>query len=757
MPRIPIGQEQQRINPGSPVSIGNTSDARLLGSAVAGVGAGLQDFATQANRVREAQIQVDLDTKKIQLDQAAQIASEEAIRSNEPDKVAHYNKVFQDRVQKIVGDDTSDPVYSRANIYAQRVQTLGETHTQVMVDKENEKKLLDSTQQLLNSHIDQIRNDPTNAAAYMQAGQGTIEKLGASGVVKGDSIVAAGKAFRQDAALALIEGYKNKKQYNAAYRLLTATAQDPNQPPDLSVSLKPSEALAAGFIDQNKFNELVKTGKDYSYQLTDSKGGKLSSEETQLMLSLNPKAKSALIAQVQAHALNDQMMRVGELNARISGMEQSAMNGQPLSTKDINETLGVINAMPGPETHRELLRNKVLLMNETAQAANLMKTMDSSKMQAFLDEKAKAINSTGTGDKFITYGQRQNAIGLMESTAATILKQRMEDGAGAAISSFPDMQASYFASKDGNPQATQSYAAKVLATQSNLGIPQEMQRILPKADALELGKRFKATNDPDMLVALLNDTKGRYGEYSSRVLGEAVKTDRALEPLQLMLLSENPAWQRKISENYLNGKNIREAFKKSQPEGALQNLEVQVGASLGQFNRIMSQAYPDGSASGFYDALVDHGVLETIKTANTGGGSSRTVRNSMEELLSNFQVASGGRSTVIAPATSNGLAVDRNVVEGFLEHYSSPEGIKQLGLKGLGGEREDTKLTQIAAVGKWIPTPDLSGVAFTLAGEVARRADGSQVIYKYSDIMKNPPPKQPAGKKYRFDQLFLGR
>ena len=115
------------------------------------------------------------------------------------------------------------------------------------------------------------------------------------------------------------------------------------------------------------------------------------------------------------------------------------------------------------------------------------------------------------------------------------------------------------------------------------------------------------------------------------------------------------------------------------------------------------------------------------------------------------------RSTVIAPATSNGLAVDRNVVEGFLEHYSSPEGIKQLGLKGLGGEREDTKLTQIAAVGKWIPTPDLSGVAFTLAGEVARRADGSQVIYKYSDIMKNPPPKQPAGKKYRFDQLFLGR
>lgn len=740
MPRIPLGQFQQRINPNSPVDIGSTNDARLAGNAISGVGSGLMTLGQQAERVEEAGRVIELDNQRMEINQAARLSMDEALRSGEVDKAAVYNRVYEKRSKAILKDPDANPVYDRATSYAERARITTETHLQYEAMKQRSVEVLDKTRVNLNSKLDSIRENPEEAALHFRGGKAVLDEIGGISVVDAKDVTRMEAGFREEAGLALVSGYANKKQYSKAYSLLRALAKDPNMPPDLTISLKPNEAMDAGYIDAKQYGELVQSGQDYTYQLTDPKGIKLTPEESQLMLSIPSEKKSALIKQIQQKAKIENIMRMGDINSWMRGATSAALEGKPPTDAEYKAKLVQAQSIENPEQRKTLVNQLQMNKQMGIAAQEMQKAGSNADIDKYFMDAVSKIKTTGSGDKYQVKDQQNKAIEALGQVYNAVKKQRKEDPSLAFIRSDDEINKQYQMTLDGNPEASQAFGAMMSARQKHAGMSDAV--ILPKAASLEIGKQLMGTRNPDMLQKLVGGIEKQWGEYAPQVMREAIKTDTSLEPLTLMHVDSSPAWRRSLAENILNGKEIRESYVKMSSTAMYNSLKKSVTGGLAPINDILSSQYPGGSTAKFFNNLVDN---VTIDAAKNGGNADDIVKRVKDKL----RRANSNNGSVIVPGVESVVPVEQ-----YMRKSLQPENVEKLGIAHLPNDPQQraNHIMDIVNNARWVNTPEFDGLY--LKGQRGFYVDpsGNNIKVKFSDMFKEYVPASSRNKT--FDETF---
>lgn len=229
MPKIPVYTPNQRIDASTPVAAVNTTDARMMGEATAGLGAVMARLGdTLDNTSKRAAAQEDAYTIKIaaseyQLGLNLARAQQKTMAIDPEDEASGVTGVerFKQNTQKMRDDIVAKlPARLRTGFLAVASEDFTSTATGVLADEvdKREKSVMVLRQENINNQAEIARKDPTQAGLVLARIERDIQE---------DALIPAAQKpaeilkAKQQAAKAAMQGLQLSGKWEQAEKALT--------------------------------------------------------------------------------------------------------------------------------------------------------------------------------------------------------------------------------------------------------------------------------------------------------------------------------------------------------------------------------------------------------------------------------------------------------------------------------------------------------------------------------------------------------
>lgn len=226
MPKIPIQQQPQILNAGSPVPIAGTGEARMEGEAISQFGRGLASFADAREKTKNLLAQVQMEEADSEFDTMTREAIDLA-----RGQIKDNPGMFGDQARKdfvaahkekmtAIAERVENPLYKRMWL-AKANQKLTAFGEEVGNEQwKNEVKFTgEKTQEIVNTHVMNAAKDPLKRDESIIRAQSVIDSVGDeifAPVVKRE--MREGLSVRVDSAI--VEQYKTDGKFELARKYI---------------------------------------------------------------------------------------------------------------------------------------------------------------------------------------------------------------------------------------------------------------------------------------------------------------------------------------------------------------------------------------------------------------------------------------------------------------------------------------------------------------------------------------------------------
>jgi hypothetical protein len=354
------------------------------------------------------------------------------------------------------------------------------------------------------------------------------------------------------------------------------------------------------------------------------------------------------------------------------------------------------------------------------------------------DEQAALVKSyepkPGT-DGYADAAKRQDVLAKAIDQAN---KEKQQDPASFAINRLAASGDAYKAFSDatGADDATRSaaarkYAATTLMEQGHVGIPSEMQQILPQGYADGFTKQIQKaadSDDPQARVGLIDQVQreaAMWGEHWPQVMGQLAPNTQPI--VRAIAAGADPVAMTRLLS--LGKDENPQQLLKEQSETKANDLTIAVNSEMAPFLRTLVGRQRDRDYTGYYNLAQKLGALYV----RDGKSGSDAARDAFTALIGNRY---DFRDTYRIPKSAGVSADD---VQAGAQAARSGIGSGEIGVTpaindvGVSDVAADSR-QKFARDGKWVTSPDNSGLNLAYGDKFVRRADGKPLLMSWSQL-----------------------
>lgn len=773
MPIIPRIQEQAQMNPSSPVPVRGAASAGVASASEADVGGAIAKFGQVVMQHYEKQQDMaqsnSYELAATRVEAAYSTAYDQAKKQSAPDGsdfVQKFNDISTPMVEEAKkGGPTQGAYVDKLNTTQEVMRTKIQARAIVEGASMLEQHNADGAIKIGDAFADSVTQNPTAdmVASRKQSYGSYLDDKVTKGIFDPKTREKLERTFDEKLGLSYIQGLAIKGSYGQAVNALKANQQDPS----FTTKLNPDDAKAAGLIDSTEAQELKSKGQTYDIPtLTKSDGAKLTPELSAALGAIDPVRKGNLIMQLKNKAEGESALRVSELNANVSGLEQLAYHGGDISNQQIAMVKQQIN-MNAALT--PFARVRLMDQVNTAAAANgVIKALEvapRSQWSGIVDSFDKRVDEAhatavqgdarmaGASSDIAVQANRQVARNRLDQYVAKLAKIQSDDAGLFSIQSDNRMSLLYQGTKDGSPGGSQKFAQQTLANQERLQIPADDRSILPNSEATSLGTVLSNLPNSEATNDFVSGLQQKWGSYYPQVMNEISATDKSLKKYQALTYA--PASTRgQLVDAIRNQDTIKSTFSQLDQKTVEQgNINTAVNAKLGEFSSAVTGSSNDisriGVVTNFRDAMELQVKRDYIKDPRGFNVNESTNRAYNDLVGAQFNIAKGPQGSVIVPKAIAGQPMLAKPVEDFLNYHSDAAGMKELNpfipKDPLGKYQRDPEsfYSDLAARGKWVTSPAQDGVRLMnteMDGRLTPIFDkfGKPIEKKYLDMSLHP-------------------
>lgn len=724
MPIIPRGTEQSRMNVSSPVPVGETTSAGLLGRDVQELGGELQRFASK-------QIEFDRSLRKQEgasaFENIAKEADDYARRTSNAtgtdyiEKMQEYSqKKIPDVYNKYGGDLEVD---NHLKSFQKRVEGDMEAVGIIKGAHKSEAFNFDRTQGMINQFATQAAQNPASVPASMQSFNAFLSELETKQVMGADNIIKLRSSFYTEMAMGKALGFSNRKDYIGGLNYLKGQQQSPED----GGQIDPQMALRLGLTDPKTADGLDATGSKFNLPVTkDSMGKQMSPEDSLILSQMNPVARAHLIDQMRSKRKEDSYMKLSDIELKKKGIENEAFRGND-SPKEKAQMLKDINRNEHiTSMHKAILADDVITYGEVARTVKKLESATpeerSELVNGFLDrvaassEQESKFNPSmrGFNNDIAIIGRRDDVLKKLTTAIKQGETKMKQDPKDFALKNT-DIKSSFeIANQEKDPAMMNQAIGSLKAYNKRMGLE---DRILTNNEVLANVNLIKMIDDPREASDKINEWRDLYGQNFNQFMGELAKKEPSVKDYQLVGMVPKEV-QGDVMALVKGEKSIAKAL--NDPANKLQMVRVKqadmlIEQKLSVFKNVVSGSTNDTSAQDLYNSMKKVLVLHANDGIFNGDTSGplllKRVQDGYDKVIGKtFEPITGGPSSILLRKEIDGVPINKGNTQAFLRAYNNPEAMNELNLHIPKGQDPATYYDSISNKSKWVMNHDMTGI-----------------------------------------------
>lgn len=389
------------------------------------------------------------------------------------------------------------------------------------------------------------------------------------------------------------------------------------------------------------------------------------------------------------------------------------------------ELQNMLGPQKGSEVYQELQRSEAYGsdVSDTAMASP-------EELQAIVGRRAAAISSPeGFKENAQDLGGLEKAIAARDTAIAkdpALYVAQNDDRVRASIEGIGQDQGK-----------AQDYAATTLAAQSVLGVPSDLQRILPEAQAQNIVRQFKYQPEGGQNAAqLMQGLEQQWGKYWPQVFGELSKD---LPGTALVVGAMNRPGQERAAEKLAEAGNLgTKTLEDAVPDDARKPIKDELDATLQPFADTLRHS---PGAARTYSAFKE-GVYQLALTYAREGDASGALDRAYQDVLGKAYTM---KDTYRVPAEVDADAVEAGAGD-VLQHIDGVNWALPTSLAGLPEDQTRAAyLDSVRANGFWVTSPDESGLTLWDGLQPILTTEGKPVTATWQQLVGFAPKATPQG------------
>lgn len=741
MSLIPRSRESVMMTPSSPVPVRGAGSAGIaaaseagLGATIASVGQSLIQHAQRQQDMAESN-SFEISAAKIRASYTTSFArAEKEAAPDGSDFVQKFNDISAPQVEEIKSQGpTSRQYVDRLNAVNEGMHVEMQSHATVKSISMLESYNVNGAEKVSDTFADSIRQNPDPAmvdANNKMYGQYLDEKV-QKNIFSPAHREKLWNTFQEKQGLSYLYGLEERGQYGKALNYLTANAKDPT----LTNQLDPDDAYDLRLIDKKEATALKGQGKTYDVPvLTAHDGAQLTPSMAATMNAIDPLKKAAMIDGFKGKAEAANNLKLSELNSNIQSFEMLAYHGNAPTDQQVATIKAQINMNPSV-TPFARVRNmdRVNTANIASQTIKQLEISPRSKWGAVLnsfDGRVDMANKhaagfdpqMGNANADITVqANRMQAKEQVQAYMDKLTKIQSNDAGQFSVDSDPVLENLYKGTKDNDPDASQKFARQTMSRQSFLQIPGDDQSILPNKDAQGMGAALKNMPNSEAADDFLKGLQRKWGPYYPKVLAEISATDKTIEKYQTITYA--PSGSRfDLVDAVKNQDVIKKNFDVIPNKDQYQKLLNQaVDSRMRGFAQSISGSANDSSRLGVVNNFRESIMLQAKRDFLRGNQTADSIDGIADKAYNDivgqqYNVVQSKNSAVIAPKTFLGQPLLPEQISSYMQKYSTPEGLKELGVltpkDPLGKYERDPEsfYSDLKATGRWVTNQNQDGI-----------------------------------------------
>lgn len=763
------GQEQARMQPNSPVPIGDSRFAGLEGEAYQSLGNDIFKFGQQ-------QLEVQRENARQQgyneIDNAVKEAMFKA-ETESKDDGSDYKDIANSFAQSKINDAINnyagnDPRLQRDfSVYASKVQRSFDVDLTVNSFKKLRDFNLNTISKNGNSIANNHRSNP-NDLNFLSAWQNyaNYEKdlIATGGITETDL---RNKRIEFGAALATqhVAGLDHLGLHKEALLFL----QSNKVGEDVFTEVDPDDAFGVGLITAGERDRLISLGEDHKIPLLKQTDGKpIIPEMTQALEMLDAGVKERLIEEQMRKLKDKSGLNVADLNAKVSGLMNLMTTGaykaeqikeeagkllgdlalwdlSPDATKRAAGKIATIAALADPIEAAALTPTSQL-------QANLGKAQ--SKVEQTIRDYAKRNSNVLGGENTIeVQDQIQDGKKILGDIFGRVVKERNSDPAAFLYKHDSHLADLRRQSGDNSPASVQSLFNAMLTRQKQLDVPVKNRRLLPKDEASARANQLGALKDRALTNKEMIAAERVTGKYFNQYWNELSGYNKTVKELKsVMNLPENTREQ--AIDAVINLPGLKEA-EKNLPEArkALIRSSVQERV-LAPFRQAAGNASRNSTWVEMTNQLSEN--IERTVMMRVHNNPTANIKDAVKQAYNDFVLEqfldpsvtrlSDNKSAIFVPRKVNGQDIsgkDYYIRKSMLV-LSRPETLSKLDIPIHGNfSSSEDFYRDLSKRVSWRNSPDLKGMVLQITDEQGQPADvtnkkGKQIYFSFEELVNRP-------------------
>ena len=485
-----------------------------------------------------------------------------------------------------------------------------------------------------------------------------------------------------------------------------------------------------------RFTDSLITGYDRNEQY--DKGLAFLKSDHPLVSSMDSKIRGQMMEQMAKGMKRQQREQAHEISAQTRDVLYQLNSGEDMDPAEIKVLEARIKSNP---TFKGDEKARTLDTLKSAQKVNsLVKELSNAGPERMNELQAKLNKQLGDGTfNAATHGQLKQGF---QEAKNRVLRERNEDGAWAWMKNSAPGQALFKQAQSGSAEDMKRFLDVSLARQTELGIPPNKQRVLPKFYSNDIANTILATGtNPQGASKAISQLAQKFGPNFEKAFDELTQDHKDIDKgLIVAAHAVDEGSRYGIVNNVINKEAINKRFKDG--EGDNNYLEELVAQKMMPVANSFTSMSNDSSPLGVSNAISDQVTLEAKRLMGERGMSDpeQAVKTAYDSVIDkNFYVKSAANTTIIMPKFFTGYygkkhAVDPDKVAHFVRYNSQAGNIAKLNPampKEWEGHEEQWH-QKLAEDGKWVTTPDRQGLRFVL------RADDGKYYRTFNKNTKQP-------------------
>ncbi len=472
--------------------------------------------------------------------------------------------------------------------------------------------------------------------------------------------------------------------------------------------------------------------------------------------SLSEALKAHYLDSASAQNNNQQSVTKTFLEGKLKDITTDILNGNHFTSDQGQALISAYNSnTKATPADKKAFQDQVMTTMAVGNSIQTAKSLPKDQRQAEMD---KIQGLIGQGDNS---NLRQDIVNKGIAAINHLEAQEIKDPAMAATASNPQIMDMEKQARGGDPQKTKTYLDALTKQQVFLQIPQKVLSV-PQM-SIESAK-INTGMSPAAIGQEITKLSDTYGKYFPMAMEELAKGPEKGQPgvnPQYAIAAYLPSNDSKTNAitNIQNYKSIKEQWlSNGRVNKDYENLGLQASQATSQIRGIINAGSTLSKNEPLSKSITAQVEIEAMKAMNSPQGakdSKDAIAQAYDKVVgANFNIMTGGRSSVLMPKNIPGMSGNEGIVNKSLDYYSTPDGLKSLGIKPIGSS--DGFYDHLSQTSRWINTPGNQGarlvqylptgqVVPVLAPQTQYLPDGStnetlQPIKKdFIDMVRSPP------------------